>query len=239
MKRQVILVVIGLCLIGQPAMGDMTINVPGTSCIYFAGQSQPELETAYPPTPGDWTNHYNFHNDTDDSYSTIPPFVDITGFGGMIVSITATGTWGFDPDNPEGPDGGTYTAFGINGTGISHNEYDDLGVSLLTAPYNGLVGVFLTGATPVAGSAPVSLSTLAGDDMTTPLLHQAFYIGSSLENITIPSGATRLFFGLHDGFGWYDNIGSVDVTVVPAPGAFILCAIGIGCVHWLSRRRTL
>jgi hypothetical protein len=213
-------------------MGDMTVNVTGKSCIYFAGQTAADM----PLTGSGGAPHDTFHGDGSDT-DTLPPSVDVTGFGNTIASITATGTWGFGPAYPEGPDGGTYTAFGINGTGTSHDEYDDLGISLLTAPYNGLVGVFLTGTAPVAGSAPISLSTLAGDDMTTPLLQQSFYIGSSLHDITIPSGATRLFFGLHDGFGWYNNIGSVSVTVVPAPGALVLGSIGITFSGWLFRRR--
>jgi hypothetical protein len=77
--------------------------------------------------------------------------------------------------------------------------------------------------------------------MTSPLLRQAFVIGSSLEGITIPSGATRLFFGLHNGYEWWNNDGDMSVTVtpIPAPGAIFLGGIGVGLVGWLRRRRTL
>jgi len=213
-----------------PAMADLYVNVPGTSCSYFAGQTAADM----PLTGSGGGDHNTFHGDGSDT-DTLPPYVDITGFGGTI-DVSATGTWGFGSAYQEGPDGGTYTGFGVNGTGTSHNEYDDLGISLVTAPYNGLVGVFLTGAAPVAGSAPASLSTLAGDDMTIPLLQQTFYIGSSLNNITIPSGATRLFFGLHNGFEWNNNVGSVDVTVVPVPGAVLLGILGLGVAGWKLRK---
>src|ERR1700720_24062 len=35
----------------------------------------------------------------------------------------------------------------------------------------------------------------------------------SIQNFIIPTGATRLFLGTMDGYGWYNNIGSFGVTV--------------------------
>jgi len=78
----------------------------------------------------------------------------------------------------------------------------------------------------VAGSAPAALAL--GDDMTHPLLQQTFVIGASLQNIGIPTGATRLFFGLNNGYEWSNNVGAVDVTVVPAPAAILLGLLGLG-----------
>jgi len=49
------------------------VSVPGEACVYFAGQSQPALQSAYPPDSnwaadpwdfGSAPNHTNFHNDT-------------------------------------------------------------------------------------------------------------------------------------------------------------------------------
>jgi hypothetical protein len=77
---------------------------------------------------------------------------------------------------------------------------------------NTLVGVFLTDDPPDPGATPISL--ILGDDMTTPELQQAFTIGSSLEYITVPEGATRLFFGHNDGYCWNNNVGSMEVTIV-------------------------
>jgi len=41
----------------------------------------------------------------------------------------------------------------------------------------------------------------------------------------------------HDFIAYIDNV-SIDATPVPAPGAVILCSIGIGFAGWLCRRRT-
>jgi hypothetical protein len=37
--------------------------------------------------------------------------------------------------------------------------------------------------------------------------------GVEAQNFIIPTGATRLFLGTMDGYGWYNNIGSFGVTV--------------------------
>jgi len=208
-----------------PAMASVTISVPGTACPSFAGQSSPIA------APSGWTAA-DYYGDLTDP-TTIPPFVDITGFGGTILSITATGTWGHGPALLSGPDG-------YAGYDPTHQAYIDLGISpVLSTNLNALLGVFLTDAAPVALSAPSSLTF--GDVMTSPLLQQAFVIGSSLENITIPSTATRLFFGLNNGYEWTNNVGEVSVTVtpIPAPGAILLASIGVGLVGWLRRRRAL
>jgi hypothetical protein len=260
MKR--LMFITALCaFMAGPVLADLMVSVPAESLLSFAGQTQASLESSYPPSSG-WASVpwdvggagscSNFHNDTADwegvvrNYSTIakttaartaasviPPFVDVSGWeaAGTKLSISATGTWGRGPSYSYGPDGhGSNTNPGAEG----HGEYDDLGIAWVHAPKASLIGVFLTDSAP-SGSAPAVL-TAGVSDMTTPLLQQSFLIGSSLNNITIPTGATRLFLGFHNGHEWWNNDGDMEVTVVPVPGAVILGLLGLTAAGVKLRR---
>jgi len=252
MKRTLIILVI-CAFMSAPALADLIINVPAESLLSFAGQTQATIGALGTPTAGwagvSWDvggagDHANFHNDianwagvvrafTNGAYSNvadrtaaslIPPFIDVSAWeaAGTNLSISATGSWGRGPAYSGGPDGHS----GNSTPGAAgHGEYDDLGIAWANAPKASLVGVFLTDLAPVAGSAPAVL-TAGSSDMTNPLLQQSFVIGSSLDNITIPTGATRLFFGFHNGYEWWNNDGDMEVTVVPVPGAVLLAILG-------------
>ena len=202
MKRNIrnllvqVTLVVGLLLLSVPgSVSAQDVIVSGKACPFFAGQTFP-VPTA---TTGDSPN---YHWDQTDP-TIMPPHIGV--YSGNTVSITATGTWGHpglsDPD-------------GIIGFyDDTHDEYVNLGgISRVIAPINTLIGVFLTDDPPNPGDTPASL-TLGVDDMTTPELQQAFAIGSSLEFITVPEGATRLFFGHNDGYEWINNVGALEVTV--------------------------
>ncbi len=240
-----------------------TTIVPGESCLTFAGQSQPALENAYAPSNG-WElvawdvggagNAGNWYNDTADwegvvrAYSSatysnvadrtaasiIPPFMDVTGFAaaGYTLDIAATGLWGRGPSFSYGPDG-------HSGNMTSDAVYDDFGISTVSAPKAALIGVFLDAATPVYGTAAPSILTAGSSDMTTPLLKQSFFIGSSLDGIAVPTGATRLFFGFHNGHEWWNNDGdmTVSTTVIPEPLTMLGVFAGIAGIGGYIRKR--
>ena len=177
------------------------VTVPGTACVFFAGQDRAILETDYPPDPVGSGGGHNFHNDTAPIANSMPPSIEV--YGGGKLSISAAGIWGHRALS--GPDG-----YDEPGWIPTHYEYVILGgIRRVTARRNTLIGVFLTDDPPDPGAMPPELAS----PTTTPLLQQAFSIGSSLENITVPEGATRLFFGLNDGSEWNNNVGSVEVTI--------------------------
>jgi hypothetical protein len=177
------------------------IMVPGTACFYFAGQDRVILEADYIPDPVGRGNPDNLYNDTALTANSMPPHVSVCS--GCKISISAEGIWGHP--GLSGPDGYDYSLW----TPTIY-EYVILGgISRVTARRNALIGVFLTDDPPDPESIPPELTS----PTTTPFLQQAFYIGSNLENIIVPEGATRLFFGLNDGYEWNNNVGSLEVTV--------------------------
>ncbi len=105
------------------------------------------------------------------------------------------------------------------------------GISGYNGPRGALVGVFLTSANPASVSAPPALdfsSAGLGTGFTAlaPVLGQVFFIGDgngaggTVQTFTPPAGATRLFVGTADAYGFFgapgtydDNIGAFLVTV--------------------------
>ncbi|MEL7240415.1 MAG: PEP-CTERM sorting domain-containing protein, partial [Planctomycetota bacterium] len=93
------------------------------------------------------------------------------------------------------------------------------------APLNSLMGVFLT------DEAPTATPSVSGLDYSTeearerfvhrPKNKQIFFIGdgvrntnSRLQRFVVPQGATRLFLGVSDEYGfWWDNFGDYRTTM--------------------------
>jgi hypothetical protein len=40
-----------------------------------------------------------------------------------------------------------------------------------------------------------------------------------VQSLVVPAGATRLFLGTDDGFGWYNNVGAFDVSLTNVTGS--------------------
>lgn len=179
-----------------------------------------------------------------DSAPVQSPTLALTGFApGTVLSFSAVGGFSNTGGAPgASPDGDSALNMTLAQLGISGAQ----GIQI-----NALVGVFLpdvvnAGAAPAARSDGMSFAGIAPD------LYQIFFIGDgltgtgtgSIQQFTTPAGATRLFLGASDGFGWFNNSGTVRVTIafegapaVPEPSSWALLAGGFALAGGAMRSR--
>lgn len=158
----------------------------------------------------------------DGGAGSLPPSLAVTG--GDVLAITATGS--ADPGGGYGTHGPEGFAFGSNITNATGSAVGDY----VSEASFALVGVFL-GAGDGTGSI--------------------FTIGAGT-TVTAPTGATTLYFGMADAFGFNapsgyygDDTGSgfsVDVTgtsagAVPEPATWASMLAGFGLADGMVRRR--
>jgi hypothetical protein len=149
---------------------------------------------------------------------------------GQTLNFSASGGVSNDPFIAlNGPDGGVF---------VSHSPGSENGISDITAPINSLLGVFLDNSQTNLTAAPGSLNfSSIGLNFSSlaPQVKQVFFIGDGLtgtnsgavQNFIVPTGATRLFLGTMDSYGWYNNIGSFTVTVQAVPEPSTIFGLGI------------
>ncbi len=171
-------------------------SVPGTSDPWLAGMP-----------PGSTASS----GDTAPAHSPVGVLGLDLGLGGFLTFTGATGgvsNAGGCPPGCSPIDGGGF---------FNHGAGAENGISDVRAPLNALVGVFLDASQPDSSPAPGALNfqTLGLDLLAlSPELQQVFFIGdgltsaSAVQQFEIPSGATRLFLGTMDGFGWFNNTGT-------------------------------
>jgi hypothetical protein len=179
-----------------------TLTVPGRANPWLAGAPDGASASGGDKTP----------DNSPVAFSGFPPNAKLQ------FSVPDTDRAGFAPGSESGPDG-------TPGFNVSHGA--ELGIGeIRNSLANALLGVFLSDAPP-ADSLPIPPLDFASAESRNylelkPALNQPFYIGNgrteggTLQSVIAPAGATRLFLGITDGSGWYNNTGEfhVDVNVL-------------------------
>jgi len=207
-----------LTILVTPAMAnsgcpDGYWKVDGTDAIYLAGRS----DITVPPKEDTWNfllrHAYSF---TDEVQETHPVSMQVTEGIAVRALVPADGGvdyFNYPSDNFFPPDGNSPLY-------VSTLDAID-GISGYKGPEGALAGVFLNDNVPDTGPAPATLdfsSSGLGTDFTglSPDLGQVFFIGDGFTSSAVvqtfiaPTGATRLFLGIPDGFGFDGHPGAYD-----------------------------
>jgi len=178
--------------------------------------------------------------------------------GGNILTFAAGGEVSHATTCPcDGPDG-------WSGFNFKHDAGAENGISNVTMPLNSLLGVFINDSAPIAGTEPGALNfgpDGLGTDFTSlaPALRQVFFIGNGMtssmvvQQFMVPNGATRLYLGTMDSWGWFNNMGEFDVDVTllsqvnalvnpdpianPEPATLLLLGTGLLAAARLRKKR--
>ena len=191
----------------------------------------------------------------------LPPVFSFAAGPAQILTFSqVTGSVRIDFDDTpgfsNGPDGGTlYTRTDISSFGGLSGIIDNAKTMFL-------VGAFLSGGEPTdPAPARLDFSSSAlteGFLALAPQLNQVFFIGDgltgtgsgSVQQFSVPAGATRLFLGFADSYnggsntisgspGFYaDNDGSVTATfkIVPEPSSALLLIGGVAGIAFFRRK---
>lgn len=174
----------------------------------------------------------------------------LTLVAGQVLSFVVSGEVSYFGGGASGnnPDGTLYS-----------NIPADYGDGI-TAPSNvnrvdALMGLFLGPTSPTGSASPAAIDFSGGLNFASlsPLVGQMFFIGNgktgdtnagdfggTVQQFVVPTGATRLYLGTSDGFGWYNNSGQFLVEIpsaVPEPGTYALMLAGLAGLGFVARRR--
>lgn len=242
-------------LVGAASAQTYDVTVDGSDAIWLAGRTDLVIPAANLPWPGGLIRHDG--PTPEEILETVPSFISVVA--GDVVRALDPAVGGVSFYNGFGA-----PVFGPGGNGSAGSNLTAFGgISTYIGPQGPLVGVFLSDAVP-NGAPPAGLdfspSGLGIDYASlSPALGQIFYIGDgktstdAFQTFIAPSGSTRLYFGIPDGFGfggapgaYDDNDGSYRVHIgvnqaptpaVPEPETWALMLAGLAVLRFLPRRR--
>ncbi|WP_457576326.1 PEP-CTERM sorting domain-containing protein [Desulfomarina sp.] len=236
----------GLCLSVTADALIIDTTIQGSDAIWLAGRTDLTIPPASDPWPGGLRRHG--YPTPEEIQETMPQGFAVSA--GDTVRVLDPTIGGISFYNGFG--GTVYGPDGNGSPGVSHISSFG-GISGYIGTQGALVGLFLNDDIP-NGAAPATLdfsnSGLGVDFLTlSPGLGQVFFIGNGVtssndfQEFYAPVGATRLFLGITDAFGFNgrpgafdDNDGSYRIRVginevptdpVPEPAAMILFGAGL------------
>ncbi len=265
-RRNVLGCLVGLVGLGLASPASAVIHdvtVDGPDAIFLAGRTDVVIPDPALPWTGPGT-HLGRHGapTPEEAKESLPPSIPV--MGGDVVKVLDPAIGGINFFNGFGP-----AFFGPEGAAASSDLTALDGISGYKGTEGALAAVFLDDSIPSAGPAPATLDFIpvaARDYLSlTPLLNQVFFVGNGetsggvAQMFTAPAGATRLFFGIPDGFGfggdpgaYDDNDGSYEIRVgvnedprvpgtpnraVPEPLTASLAGMALAGMALATRRR--
>ena len=198
------------------------VIVPGTADPYLAGMPNGSTASIDDVVP-------------NESPVFVPGVLPAGGSPITFTSVTGSvdNSGGTPSDPPDGSPGSFLQHLDqVPGSAINAEN----GIADLIAPIDSLLGVFLGPAQPSLSPAPIGLDFSLGQggrgvyDRRHAGLHLACttdcetvfhwrWSGQWNDDpvVIVPAGATRLYLGTMDGYGWNNNTGSFSVTVTETP----------------------
>ena len=233
-----LLLVITACLFMSPSIAFSAIyneTIEGTDAIFLAGRDDVTIE----PLDKDWRveimysiplTRHNFDLPFPDDFrvETFPKVIPVAE--GDVVKVLDPGIGGVNFYNGFGIPGSLdplESFFGPEGNiGPPYANLWDVfdkfeGISMFKGTQGPLTGVFLTDDNPMSNPGEPSAldyTLVANRNMVTysPAIGEIFFIGDGVTDLgerqafVAPTGATRLFLGIPDGFGFVEHPGAYE-----------------------------